>query len=325
MVATPVRTDEETEALAGQFLTDDHWTTLIDFDADVTDPDGNRVLSFRKRAIGTDVCAQGYEALRDAAQATDNRGIAGGPLDETKLPPHVKRQIHAQAHSEHRFRYVKKDGKLSRTNYANTVHSGIIGFFDRNPRFPYCRQTAYTLENPERFTSSLPLLREIDKVYAECVPDKHAAQAAIVHKTHPSWVVHGTVFTTITVNRNWQTACHMDQGDLKEGFGCLTAFRSGIYTGGYLVFPKYGLAINMSSRDVLMANVGHEWHGNTAIKGRTGRYERLSLVMYYRTNMQACGSPAQELEMAKRRQTGDPVNRANPDEIINRATDNPTE
>lgn len=320
LVVEESMSSEEAAELAGKLLDESYYDHLIEDDRDVYTAEGELVLKFRRRAIDRDVALAAYGSLRDAAVATDNRGIAGGELSENKLPVHVRKNVSANDHSKHRFRYLKKDGTLSKTNYANTVNSGIIGYFDRNPRFPYCRQTAYNLNHPEKFAKAMPYFQQVAEVFRICVPEKYEAQMEVVKRTQPDWIISGTPFTTITVNKNWQTATHMDQGDLKEGFGVLSCFRSGVYTGGYLVFPKYRVAVNLSTRDVLMANVGHEWHGNTPIKGRPGQHERLSCVFYYRTRMQYCGTPEEELEMAKRRRQGDPVNKARPEDILGRET-----
>ena len=126
-----------------------------------------------------------------------------------------------------------------------------------------------------------------------------------IGRTNPDFVIRGTSFTTLTVNRNWQTALHTDRGDLPEGFGVLTCLRSGEYEGGFLVMPKYRVAVDMTSGCVLCANV-HEWHGNSVIR-HGAKWERITCVFYARKKMIFCGSAADELERAKRRQPGDPL------------------
>ena len=93
------------------------------------------------------------------------------------------------------------------------------------------------------------------------------------------------MFTTVTVNINFQTACHQDAGDLAEGFGVMTCTRAGEYTGGYLVLPQYRVAVDYGTTDVLFADV-HLWHGNTAMK-RVGNslFNRITCVHYYRTKI----------------------------------------
>ena len=47
----------------------------------------------------------------------------------------------------------------------------------------------------------------------------------------------------------------------------------------------------------------HEWHGNTQLRLEAKDAERISLVLYYRTNMLNCGTPEEEIEHAKRTAT----------------------
>ena len=130
------------------------------------------------------------------------------------------------------------------------------------------------------------------------MPERHAFQKDYAERTSSDFLIPGTAFTTVTVNRNWQTAVHRDKGDLKGGFGCMTAFSAGQYDGCYLIFPQYRVAVNMRSGDVCLADV-HEWHGNSPIRRNTKFYERVSLVLYYREKMAQCGSAQEELERAK--------------------------
>ncbi|MFO0926381.1 MAG: hypothetical protein U0736_04990 [Gemmataceae bacterium] len=114
-------------------------------------------------------------------------------------------------------------------------------------------------------------------------------------------VIEDTAFTTVTVNQTWQTAVHTDKGDLPEGFGVITMLRRGDYRGGYLVFPKYRVAVDLGDRDVLLADV-HESHGNTAITHRSDDAERISCVLYFRRHMTRCGSWRVEQRKARRHQ-----------------------
>lgn len=294
--------DDEAAALAGTLLGDDSYDILLQEDADVFKPDGTPLLHFRKAAIPMEYCLAAWQNLRDAATPTDNRGIAAGAISDAS-------QVGAKVGRMTRSRYnrLKRDGTLSNTNDAIPVNSGIVGFFDRNSRFPYCRTTAYNLQYAERFTEALPFIRTINGVFCRESPERWAAQRAMVEKTHPDFTIHGTVFTTVTVNKNWQTAVHTDKGDYAAGFGVLTALCAGEFDGCYFCLPEYRVAVDMRTSDVLLADV-HEWHGNTPFRGLPGTYERLSFVLYYRENMHRCLSAAGELERAKNRKPGKALN-----------------
>lgn len=333
--------DEEAAKLGGKFLDEDSYDILISGeDADVImEEDQCPLIVFRHKVLPATACKAAYPALRGAAHSTDNRGMAAGEVPEGLKTNELVRV------GKTRVRRVKRDGTLSNTfetvsgknRYENPkrigkmvgdvkfrrikqdgtldevkrsmkpVESGIVGFFDRNARFPFCRLTAFNLDEPDKFAAAMPLIRAIDSVFKKEVPDRYAAQLEMIEKTSPDFVISDTVFTTITVNKNWQTAVHKDAGDLEEGFGVMTALRAGYYTGCYLVFPQYRVAIDMQSRDLCLADV-HQWHGNTPVIGIEGAYERISLVLYMRKKMVHCLSAEEELIRAKNRKRGDKIN-----------------
>ena len=316
-------------------------------DADVYTPEGVPLIKFRHNVLPPSLVKAAYPALRTAAHSTDNRGMAAGIIPEevkteglikagktrvrrvkrdgtlsntfeTKSGKtrYVKQKYEPPERIGHldqsrgglRFQRIKRDGTLdSSTRSMKPVESGIIGYFDRNARFPYCRLTAFNLQEPEKFKEALPLIQFISEKFKELCPERWEAQMEQIRKTHPDFVIKNTAFTTITVNKNWQTAVHKDAGDFEPGFGVMTAFCAGKFDGCYLCFPKYRVAVNMRSRDLLLANV-HHWHGNTPLVGVEGAYERISLVLYYRNKMFYCGSAADEAERAKTRERGDPLN-----------------
>ena len=278
--------DEYVNSLEQSYLDERNYDTLISGeDVDVFKPDGTALLIFRHQVLPSGICRVAYPSLLKAANPSDNRGAAAGGK---------------------RFHDVNIDGTLSKVSRSPTVLSGTIGFYDREPRAPYCRTTRFTSNQVEHWDNVLPFIRAVNDVYQQACPERYAAQLAVVERTAPAYVISGTVFTTVTVNRNWRTAVHKDSRDLPEGFGVMSVIHAGQYEGGYLCFPKYRVAVDMRSCDVLLADV-HEWHGNTEIVGEVGNYERISTVMYYRERMIHCLNPSEELQRAKRRKPGTPL------------------
>lgn len=267
--------DEDVKKMEGKFLTKAHFQgePLRDEDIDVYKPDGTVLLKLRRKALPARLNRYVYDDLVKAARPTSNRGMAAGGG---------------------RYRPLKKDGTRSRTVYAKQVLSGVVGFLDRSSREPHCRATAFTGQESARWARIAALAQEVNAVFADTLPERYAAQMAMVGQTRPDWIIPGTAFSTVTVNRNFRTAVHTDEGDLPEGFGVITADRRGPYEGGVLVFPKYEIAVDLHPGDVLLCDV-HEFHGNTAFAGFDGEYERLSCVFYYRREMIKCGSFDQEL------------------------------
>ena len=70
------------EHLLGQFLDESHFDTLIEEDTDCflgSQEEGNIAFKFRKNFFSKVEQDQAYAGLRDAAVATQNRGLAAGP------------------------------------------------------------------------------------------------------------------------------------------------------------------------------------------------------------------------------------------------------
>lgn len=283
----PIMNDEAAEKYLGRLLTDSDYTTLINYDCDVyCDETGELLAKFRRKVIDKDSIVRAWSSLLEAAAPTSNRGMAGGISEGTNVSGHLR---------------VRQDGTISKTRVADkVVNSGIIGYYDRTLRTPYCRKTAYTKNKFEKYTKCLPIIKQVSDLYKELIPDKWAYQKSYIEKTSKDFVIEGTVFTTVTVNKNWQTAVHTDKGDLKGGFGNLVAIRKGKYTGGYFVLVKWGVAFDLNNTDILFTDV-HQIHGNTPIRKVTEDATRISLVMYYRENMIDCGTTEEELFIVKNR------------------------
>jgi len=288
-------TPEEIEARAGQYISASEVETLLQEDTDVYKPDGSILLKFRKRTTSSDSAMVAYKELSQTKNyfpGENNRGTATG---KSRRSEKVSEKV------------IRKAGFQSNTVASPLpVRSGVVGYFDRYTRIPYCRQSAFNLRYPKEFRLCVPFIRAINNIFSSECRDRYAAQLAVVKQTSPDFYIRDTVFTTVTVNKNWQTAIHVDAGDLKEGFGVMTAFSAGTYDGCYLVFPRYRIGVDMRTTDVLLADV-HEYHGNTPFIGRSGQYNRISCVFYYRSNMRYCGTAQEELERAKNRKPGDPL------------------
>jgi hypothetical protein len=192
---------------------------------------------------------------------------------------------------------VVKETFISDTTYANAVNSGIAGFFDRYPRIPYGRATAYTEQNRETYSLCYPFMRKLANQFKELLPIRHHVQETVANNIDDRFRVAGkdTPFTTITVNKNFRTAAHYDAGDLHEGFSNLTVVaKDKAWEGGYLVLPEFKVAVNIRPGDLLLINNHGGIHGNTELKPPAGKkledMERVSLVCYFREKMSLLGS-----------------------------------
>ena len=291
--------EKELKEKIGKILTDQDYNLLVTREARVLKPNGKPLLVYLPGAVKEDM-DEAYPTLTKIRMPTDNRKHAAGTE-------------------------MVKVGKTRRR--TKPVLSGVIGYMDKSKAFQYCRLTAFTNKKIKHWQVLKPLFKSISKKFAEMVPDRYANQLAKVEATEPDWIIDDTVFTTITVNNTYPTGVHTDKGDLDEGFSCLAVARRGNYTGGRLTFPEYRVAVDMHDGDMILMDA-HEWHGNTAIIcecGNTLDYgpcpdchaERISVVCYYRTNMDACGTLQEEEEkkiqegLKGRQMTEDPRRKSN--------------
>lgn len=187
---------------------------------------------------------------------------------------------------------------ISVTNYAKSVYSGVAGWYDRYPRIPWGRATSYTEKNLETFKQCYPFMQRLNDGFKDLLPWRWGNQRAAADKLDPRFLVPGTVFTTITVNKSFRTAAHRDAGDLNDGLSNLLVVGSGDYTGGYLVFPELRVAVNVRPGDLLLVNNHEIIHGNTPIVLNNPEAERISLVCYFREKMLELKS--YEYELARR-------------------------
>jgi len=175
---------------------------------------------------------------------------------------------------------------ISETNYAQTVMSGIAGYFDRYPRIPYGRATSYTEKHYDTFAKCYPYLQKLNSQFKELIPGRWKAQNAEANKLDSRFRIDGTVFTTLTVNHNWRTACHRDAGDLTAGFSniCGVTGPDGKgWRGGQFILPEYRIAINLQPGDMLLVNNHEGIHGNDALIGDDN--DRMTIVAYFREKM----------------------------------------
>jgi hypothetical protein len=293
LVLPEILSEEYLQSKEGEYFDAKNYKYVIKSDTDVygLDKDGNKklILKFRKNLIPREVCEIALKHLKKPAmRKIDNRGAAAGVLDPKKLPKYVKGLVNAG-----KFRtvgYYNAEGKVVNSSLGNIAQSNIIGFYDRADRnlgkgAPKCRLTAFTAKEFDKWQECIPYFQYADACFRVLVPDKHKAQWNRAHESE--FVIPKTSFSTITINYNWRTALHKDDGDFKDGFGNLMVLEEGKYDGGYTCFPRYGVCVDVRMGDFLAMDV-HDWHANTPQKAITKDYTRLSVVCYLRENMNRC-------------------------------------
>lgn len=253
------------------------YDNLYEDDITVTKPDGTLLCVLLKRVQNIGVVHRAWTVLEDLNMMTNNRIVATGEGTKTR-----------------------NKQKIS----AEPSNSGIIGFFERSTRYPYCRACAWNLNNPDKWEHLVPMVREVDELLAKHAPEQYKRQADIAAKTHPDFLIPGTHFSTLTINKNFRTAYHRDAGNLPEGISAMSVIRKGKWSGANLVFPEFKIAVKLDSTDVIIFDP-HELHGNTRLLKISKDAIRCSVVYYFRDKIQNCLSAKEELAVVQNRQQGE--------------------
>jgi FkbM family methyltransferase len=293
----PELTTEEVKKLAGSYTPESFYNLIIDHDCDVYWNDNGvkkLLFHFRKGVIPNEMMENSIKVFKkEALKASSLRGVAGGAAEPDKISPNVDHVVSA---GKFKSRVAFKDGTISDYYVSNKVQSIIAGYFDKpkvsdkhevivNGTIP-CRTTMFTEKNFAAWETVLPLLTLVDKYYKEMQPDTHLKQYSLSSKT-PEFQIADTAFSTLTVNLNWRTACHIDGGDFKNGYSVIMVAEEGKWKGSYLGYPRFKVCIDVRQGDFLLMDP-HQYHANTEITPLTLNYTRLSFVVYYRENMQKC-------------------------------------
>lgn len=171
----------------------------------------------------------------------------------------------------------------SRTNGGEPPETGIVGYYDYlNHPTPFkFRETAYMRQHRDLVKDGCAgFLRALDALYRREAPQHYRLQKAAIP---PQFQLFDTVFSTITVNRNFRTAMHTDRGDFRSGLGALIVV-NGKFKGCHLAIKRLRKAFELRVGDVLLFDTFLE-HGNTPIHAWDEDCARVSLVCYFRTGL----------------------------------------
>lgn len=226
--------------------------------------DGSLLCALRRHAIDSHLCQLALECYGAAGeQISTNRGFAAG-VSSREQKAHYQRGAPAQ--------------------------TGVIGYIDSsNSKFP-CRLTQYSRKYFDQYQKGLPFIERMDVLMQELVPEQHriqkeACKQAVDHENQ-SYTIQDTAFSTVTVNKDFRTALHMDSGDYRQGFGTI-AIISNKVSGGWLLFPQYQVAFVLESGDFAAVDV-HEWHCNSPIVKHGDDAYRYSFIAYFRERLMKC-------------------------------------
>ena len=285
-----VRAFKDLQKMKSTRITQDHYDLIVDHDADGYDAaTGDLLFRFRKKLMPMEILMAGVDNYKHSVKPSNQRGDAAGG--------------------------TKTDEKGN--SGADDKMSGNVGYMDPGARTRYCRLTGFGRDHFDTyFKQGRPFVEYIDEKYKELCPEHHRRQLNTANETNANYVLWDTAFSTITVNRNFRTFIHQDDGDHPEGFGNLFVYREGDWKRGYFVLPGWSVGIDMQNQDMLFVDV-HRFHGNDncELDGEETEFDafeddlggpnlRMSFVLYYRTGLRPCKSPKEQVEYFQQRKSG---------------------
>ena len=273
MLIFPCTFDLEKEAreLEGTYANYSHYSHPIAEDARIYAPDGTLFARYMPEKLSAEVLELALPVMKAVKTRISNRGTA--------------------AYKGSMFNRVRKsDGLLAATREVAAEvaellgYSDQIGYLEGKPGTEargtqYCRPTQITREHPERLTLMRPLALEVDGIFENELPMEYAAQVAAIAAAGKYRITDA--YSTINLNRDWQTAYHRDANDLPDGWAAI--FVGGEYAGGDLTVPRYRLRFELRPGTLLFFKP-HEIHGNLPFSG-----ELLQGVLFGREHIASCG------------------------------------
>ena len=215
------------------------------------------------------------ECLKTIEETTTMRANASGPILEEDMK---KRGItEYKLRSPNSYHTKTKKGEWGMIAYANEIHSVMAGW--KKGRFTGgIESSGWTKDNPEKFEILKDISTHNEAAFEKVDPDRYQAQRDFA-ELHISSEHRVGIITTLSMNRysdlklgsHEGMSVHVDSGDTEAGMTTMCHFRDGDYTGAYLTFPRYGVAIDAPNNSVIIAD-SLELHGVTPIKGEGTRY-----------------------------------------------------
>ncbi len=283
--------DAQLSALEGERATDQHFDRLITEDADAYDADGGRlVFRFRRGvlpAASTDLAREVFGEIDERMDPSWSRMFAAGRLDLDRV-----REFRTDVVAVHPNPEKPCVGELELASgerlkkQCNPVKSYMAGYnyWRFGKRFGKLAHLAgFSEKFPDEWEEAVPFFEAVGDAL-----DRHMFCEARVmrrwcerHSVAPALTIGRTCLSTVTINVNYDSAYHYDGGDLPDGYSTLTAVGvGGPYAGGYLVLPRYRVAVDVRDGDVLFNQSHRDLHGNCPVRPGAPGAKRVSFVTY---------------------------------------------
>jgi hypothetical protein len=232
-----------------------HAPHIFDYEVTIVAPDGSDQVVLLKDRIPVGEHQRAFTLLNTVDDDLSNRGSVVG----VRMVPDVG-----------------NDGKLGSRNRVpggalaiEKGRQGMLGY--RIGRDGKCCKTPLYEKRPELLDENRPLIELADALYAKTSPKTHDYQWSMV-ASKPCCRLWNRPFSNAYAICDKAAHYHTDRGNLP---GVVTVLMPmGNFTGGEILFPRWGIGVAFKPGDVLLFNPG-EMHGILPFEG-----DRLSLALY---------------------------------------------
>ena len=215
--------------------------------------------------------------LASIADVTTMRANASGPIDKEEMEQRgMKEGVDYKLRTPNSFFIRTKSGKWGMIAYGNEIHSIMVGY--KRGRFTgTIDKSGWCNDNPDKWEKLQNIPYWNERAFKKANPVMFNRQKKWskrhIREEHR---IKGSSVTTMSANRynasqSRAMSAHVDSGDLSAGLTTMCCFREGDYSGAYLTFPRYGIAIDAPDNSVIITD-SLEVHGVTPIKGSGTRY-----------------------------------------------------
>ena len=185
-----------------------------------------------------------------------------------------------QAAKDAKNRYVTKQPR------GNKTYSAVLGTIDRSGRTPFGRLTKPTMDKYEDFEKQKGFYHEVDTLLKQHMPDRwQVLHDRFEQVKDERYNLFGTSFTSLTINYNFQVACHVDGNNAEGGIAVLTALDSGTFDGFDFIMHPLRLAFHLRTGDVFIGDNQSVPHSMTAMKNASSDAESITYVFYQRDSI----------------------------------------
>ena len=211
------------------------------------------------------------------------------------------------------------DSYRATAKHAMRTTSKCFGYQPRSGmRNRPCAISALAMEEPELHSTLERWTELVCELYWELAPE-----AAKIHKDKcnekikEQWHLRSTMFTSGIINKTNQLPYHFDRGNFVGAWSAMIGMKKWI-EGGYLIIPRYDIAIEIADSSLSLFDGQENIHGVTPIKKQNPLGERYTIVWYSLENMWQCLTTKEELDLINEKATKQALKKKTDGNVVER-------